>query len=166
MNRQVENMIAAILAAACLATAGWQLSLRLVPRFVPVEAERPQFSAAIGGEVVSPGTYVLPWGARVEDLIAAAGGLTGAAETALVNPARQVAAGDVVHVPAATTPAGDPRISLNGADAWTLQQLPGVGPRLAERIMEGRPYHSAEQLRQVAGIGPVTWARLEPLVRP
>lgn len=43
-----------------------------------------------------------------------------------------------------------------------LQSLPGIGPKLAERIVRGRPYASAEDLLEVKGIGPRTLARIKP----
>jgi len=61
------------------------------------------------------------------------------------------------------------RIAVNAADADTLRLLPGVGIRLAERIVERRrrhgPFAHAGQLLDVPGIGPATQRRLEPLVR-
>jgi len=127
---------------------------------------QPELTVTISGELEVPGTYMLPWGSLVAELLSAAGGLRPEAEATLVNPARPLAQGDVIHVPGRSTPAGDGRISLNSADAWTLQRLPGVGPGIARRIIAGRPYHTAEQLQQVRGIGPVTFARLAPLVKP
>jgi len=166
MRRETENAVAAVLAAVCLLVAGWQAALRAVPRFVPLETDRPELTVSVTGEVHEPGLYVLPWGSLTAELIDAAGGLTAAAEHALVNPAAPLASGDTVHVPEAGTADGDGRVSLNSADAWTLQKLPGVGPGIAERIIAGRPYHTAGELRRVSGIGPATWARLAPLVKP
>ncbi len=46
-----------------------------------------------------------------------------------------------------------PKIDINTADADTLQTLPGVGKTIAQRIIEGRPYATIEDLLQVNGIG-------------
>lgn len=53
-------------------------------------------------------------------------------------------------------------IDPNEAGAAELQSLPGVGPVLAQRIVQGRPYRSAESLLEVKGIGPRTLARIKP----
>lgn len=63
----------------------------------------------------------------------------------------------------------DSRIDLNSASSQELQQLPRIGPKTAERIIEFRatygPFRSVDDLVQVRGIGPKTLERLRPLVR-
>jgi competence protein ComEA len=63
---------------------------------------------------------------------------------------------------------GEP-LDLNAAAAADLQLLPGVGPKLAQRIVDERRrrggFHDVSELRSVKGVGPQTLARLEPLVR-
>lgn len=44
-------------------------------------------------------------------------------------------------------------IDLHTATQKELEGLPGIGPVIARRIMEGRPYHPVEELRRVKGIG-------------
>jgi competence protein ComEA len=69
--------------------------------------------------------------------------------------------------PVAKPPAPE-ALDLNRADAAALVRLPGVGPALAARILAHRaaagPFRQAEDLRQVPGIGPGRWARLQALV--
>lgn len=58
------------------------------------------------------------------------------------------------------------RMNLNTASARLLQRLPGVGPKLAERIIEHReahgPFRRARDIVQVRGIGPKTYEKMAP----
>lgn len=75
--------------------------------------------------------------------------------------------GSEAHAGSACAPAGP--INLNTATVEQLDTLPGVGPVIAGRIIQWRTRHgrftSVDELREVEGIGPVTWTKLAPLVR-
>jgi competence protein ComEA len=134
----------------------------------------------VSGAVAEPGLYRLTAGARLFDAVAAAGGLTDAADAAAVNLARAVDDGEQVHVPAVgEVPAtagpsgggaasGDGRIDLNTADVAALDTLPRVGPAIAQRIIEWREangrFTSVEDLLGVPGIGDKMLAGLRDLV--
>lgn len=62
------------------------------------------------------------------------------------------------------TPLISGRLNLNTATLEQLESLPKVGPALAKRIVEGRPYHSLNDFDKVRGIGPATLKTLSPLV--
>ncbi len=120
----------------------------------------------VGGAVASPGVMELPAGARVRDAIAAAGGFLDGADRSSINLARPLVDGEQVYVPVA----GEDRagaVNVNAADAAALDELPGIGPVLAERIVADRtangPFVSIEDLDRVSGIGPSLVARLAGL---
>lgn len=56
-------------------------------------------------------------------------------------------------------------VAMNGATLEELTSLPGIGPTIAQRIVEGRPYHVAEDLLDIKGIGPKTLARIASRLR-
>ncbi|MDM7853797.1 ComEA family DNA-binding protein [Cellulomonas alba] len=128
------------------------------------------------GEVAGPGVVRLPAGSRVVDAVAAAGGATRRAQLASLNLARVLVDGEQIVVPrrgapppaARATTAADALVDVNTADVAALDALPGIGPVLAQRIVDERakhPFSSVDELADVPGIGPSLLARLRPLVR-
>jgi competence protein ComEA len=129
---------------------------------------------AVAGEVARPGLVRLSAGSRVDDAVRAAGGVVAGADVGLLNLARKLVDGEQVLVgvdappgtapAAAAAPAGGP-VDLNTATVADLDALPGIGPVLAQRIVDWRTEHgrfaSVEQLREVTGIGESKYADLE-----
>lgn len=156
----------------------------------------------VSGAVLEPGIYDLPANCRVEEAIAAAGGMTENADSERVNLVRKVRDGMQIRVPvqkaartsrtqrknaqatagygasttkkSSSTRAGAgknnsvvQRVRINSASAGELQQLPGIGPALAQRIVETRKggrFTSADDLLRVPGIGKAKLAKLRDYV--
>jgi competence protein ComEA len=129
----------------------------------------------VAGEVRKPGLQHLPAGSRVADAIKAAGGVTKTQAEDSVNLARVLIDGEQIVVGTGLSQInssggsqGTGKVSLNSSNQQQLESLPGVGPSLAQRIMEYRSSHggfrSVDELDDVAGIGSTTLNRLRPLV--
>jgi competence protein ComEA len=138
----------------------------------------------VSGAVAAPDVYQLPAAARVKDLVLAAGGLSAEADPDAINLAAPLSDGQHIYVPrrgettdapaapvgaapeAATTTGG--RIDLNTAGAAELDELPGIGQAIAERIVAYResngPFRSVADLQNVKGIGPSLIEQITPLV--
>ncbi|MGQ4403685.1 helix-hairpin-helix domain-containing protein [Streptomyces hayashii] len=144
----------------------------------------------VSGKVRKPGIHRLPAGSRVIDALGAAGGVRPGADTDGLNRARFLVDGEqvVVGVPAPAGGVGNGAagvgagagvvagvgpaapVSLNTATVDQLDALPGVGPVLAQHIVDYRAQHggfrSVDELREVNGIGERRFADLRNLVRP
>jgi competence protein ComEA len=116
----------------------------------------------IVGEVKAPGMYQLPLGARLVDAVFAAGGLTVDADNSSINLARELSDGEQVFVfkvgeQTETGTASSGLVSINRAGDKQLEELPGIGPALAARIIAWREanggFKSKKDLLKVSGIG-------------
>jgi competence protein ComEA len=136
--------------------------------------QAPTIFVHVVGEVANPGIYSVEAGGRVFDAIFAAGGLTELADQASVNLAREVSDGEQVLIltTGQTAAAGSAKasqlLSLNRASQAELEQLPGVGPTLAGRMLDWRTanggFKKKEDLMKVSGIGQKLFASMKDLV--
>lgn len=131
----------------------------------------------ISGAVNKPGVYRLPNHARTIELVTAAGGLALEADVSKINLAQLLKDGMHIHVPvkAVDQGGGDApssskvraggKININTADKAELDRLPGVGPALAENIIEYRQanggFNDMEGLKKVPGIGNSKFEKLK-----
>lgn len=145
----------------------------------------------VAGKVRRPGIYRLPNGARVADALKSAGGVRPGTDVSGLNRARRLVDGE--QIVAGGAPAGggarkgvgggpvpgggvagsgasEAPVSLNSATAEQLETLPGVGPVLAQHILDYRDEHggftSVDQLQDVNGIGERRFADIKPRVSP
>jgi competence protein ComEA len=154
------------------------------PARVSIDRSDSRVYVHVTGAVRRPGVYRLPSWARLDLAITRAGGATRGADLVGVNLAAKVADGQQVIVPrrgAGTAPgvvadtagagsgAGSAPISLNTATVEQLDELEGVGPATAQKILDWRKQHggfkSVEDLQQISGIGPKRFESLKDKVR-
>ena len=131
----------------------------------------PSIVVSVGGRVARPGLVRLPAGSRVDDAVRAAGGALPGADLGALNLARRLVDGEQIQVgvpqsavaPGASGPAA--LLDLNGATLQQLDALPGIGPVLAQKVLDWRTEHgrfgSVDQLREVPGIGESKYAELK-----
>lgn len=145
----------------------------------------------ISGAVKHEGVYTLKNGARLQELIVAAGGTTSRAQLKAINRAILLKDQDKIHIPykgekvenvaptgaessvsgsasgeASSSPQGDgEKVNLNTASVADLQKLTGIGEKKAEQIIAYREqkgsFKKIEDLMQVSGIGEKTFASLK-----
>ena len=139
----------------------------------------------VAGAVLRPGLLKLPSGSRVATAVQRAGGPGPRAELSGVNLAARLEDGQQVLVPvrgaaaapgtAGSEPAspgapGVPKVSLGAATIEQLDQIDGIGPTLAQRIVEYRTEHggfrSIGELREVEGIGEKRFETLRDALQP
>ena len=128
----------------------------------------------IVGEVVQPGVYPVEIDTRLFEVVSAAGGFTKRADQKSVNLARLVSDGEQILVLSIGDDSKEQNtnklLSLNAATALELENLPGVGPKLAARIIDWRTanggFSKIDQLLSVGGIGDKLFAGIRNMVRP
>lgn len=157
-----------------------------------------QIVVDVDGAVAHPGLYKLPPDSRVQAALAAAGGLSPQADAHRINRAAKLHDGQKLYVlsqgestppqaassgqgcegqactsaeggVAGSDPEGQGLVNINTANATQLTQLPGVGPAIAQKIIDYRtangPFTSVDDLTKVPGIGAAKLAQIKSHAR-
>lgn len=117
----------------------------------------------IKGEVKNPGVYTIKWEGTIQDLIGQAGGLLDTADTSTISLVKEINDKEVVVIPKIEETTIQ-KISLNSATLEQLDELPGIGPSIAQRIIEYRQtkaFSSIEEVMEVKGIGESIYAKIK-----
>ena len=138
----------------------------------------------VSGCIKTPGVYELPYGSRIFEAIEKAGGFTKHADRALINQAETITDGMKINVPdKRDSEGGSSRaasgsvngaseagalININTAGSEELQQISGIGPVTAEKIIryreENGAFGSVEDITNVSGIGEKTLEKMKPQI--
>lgn len=176
--------LAGMLVFIARAPAGEPIVLQAAPTKEPIAVH-------VIGAVPRPGLYEFAEGARVQDAIDAAGGLLAGANVDTINLAALLEDGQQLNIPfaegqgpstsnndtslvlpgATNTPSvseSTDLININTASAEELDSLPGIGPTIAQRIVDYRdengPFQTIEDIMNVSGIGPSTFDNIKDLI--
>ncbi len=143
--------------------AGSMVAWSRYSRSQPIEISTPpapelRGEVYIGGAVINPGIYPLKAGDSIDNLIEAAGGITGNAQILNLK----------IDIAGAATKAESQKIDINRAEAWLLEALPGIGEARAKAIIEYRTQNGAfsniNELLKVTGLSSAVFDQIKTLV--
>ena len=148
------------------------------PVITPITVVEPEIFVDVTGAVNKPGVYTLKGKSRVIDAIKAAGDSAPGADLSTINLARIVNDGEQIYVDSTVVNAAGVRVSksihtgpinINRATARQLDALDGIGPVIAQRIVDYRKANGSfvtiDDLQKVSGIGAAKFAQIRAKVR-
>ena len=174
--------LAGVLFFVSRAPAGEAILLQPAPTKSPLAVH-------VIGAVPRPGLYEFVEDARVQDAIDAAGGLLASADVSSINLAALLEDGQQLNIPyksgqepvegtpslelpnsepTSAAPVNTELININTATKEELDSLPGIGPTIAQRIIDYRdtngPFNTIDDIKNVSGIGPSTFEQIKDLI--
>lgn len=177
----IALLIAGLLIFTVLRPAPASQAISITPR--PTTAATPTATTPsslrvyVSGAVKHPDVYEVPIGSIVKDALTVAGGAIEETDLERINLAAALSDGMQVHFPrkgeaaVAPAPGGDPSVAVSGPinlNTATLEQLDtlsGIGPSIAQRIIDYRtangPFASIEQIKDVKGIGDALFEKIK-----
>jgi competence protein ComEA len=145
---------------------------------IPITIAEPEIFVDVTGAVNKPGVYTLTGKSRVIDAIKAAGDSAPGADLSTINLARVLNDGEQIYVDSTVVNSNGVRVSkavrsgpinINRATARQLDSLDGVGPVIAQRIVDYRKINGSfltiDDLQKVSGIGAAKFAQIKAKVR-
>jgi competence protein ComEA len=145
---------------------------------IPITIAEPEIFVDVTGAVNNPGVYTLTGKSRVIDAIKAAGDSSPGADLSTINLARVLNDGEQIYVDSTVVNSKGVRVSkavrsgpinINRATARQLDALDGVGPVIAQRIVDYRKLNGSfltiDDLQKVSGIGAAKFAQIKAKVR-
>ena len=145
---------------------------------IPITIAEPEIFVDVTGAVNKPGVYTLTGKSRVIDAIKAAGDSAPGADLSTINLARVLNDGEQIYVDSTVVNSNGVRVSkavrsgpinINRATARQLDALDGVGPVIAQRIVDYRKINGSfltiDDLQKVSGIGAAKFAQIKAKVR-
>ena len=145
---------------------------------IPITIAEPEIFVDVTGAVNNPGVYTLTGKSRVIDAIKAAGDSAPGADLSTINLARVLNDGEQIYVDSTVVNRNGVRVSkavrsgpinINRATARQLDALDGVGPVIAQRIVDYRKINGSfltiDDLQKVSGIGAAKFAQIKAKVR-
>lgn len=134
----------------------------------------------VSGAITNPGLYDVPLGSRVGEVVEISGGITINADLEYVNQqmnmAKRIQDGEHIYVRFRqenlatnnlvknTGPSSANKININEASVGQLDELEGIGPSTANKIVSARPFEKIEDLLEVEGIGEKTFESIKDFV--
>jgi competence protein ComEA len=172
----IVSAVLIVLSIFIVARGNTQVSAPIA--ITPITIVEPEIIVDVTGAVNSPGVYTLKAKSRVIDAIKAAGDSAPGADLSTINLARVLSDGEQIYVDSTIVNSSGVRvpkkvrsgpININRATAHELDALDGIGPVIAQRIVEYRKINgsflSIDDLQKVSGIGAAKFAQIKAKVR-
>jgi competence protein ComEA len=172
----IIGLVLLLLSILIVARGNTQISAPV--EITPITIAEPEIFVDVTGAVNTPGVYTLTGKSRVIDAIKAAGDSAPGADLSTINLARVLTDGEQIYVDSTvvtssgvrvTKPTRSGPININRATAKQLDTLDGIGPVIAQRIIDYRKINGSflaiDDLQKVSGIGAAKFAQIKAKVR-